>query len=195
MGQSKVVTKHTIYNIVCWVKSRAVQHTNSPLGFTHQSELSKQILIWQSCVWLNQKMLLLKFDSDCFTWGDGVSKIQKHKQTKKTEEPFGLTITLNRASSVCQQRETFDCCWWQLSSCLSWLLCVNSVGPPSPPRRTSVGPSSPAPPFIGGRGGRQAALSALVSICQRMGKARGCWRGPCITYLFLSFHLRMVLPA
>lgn len=38
-------------------------------------------------------------------------------------------------------------------------------------------------------GGRQPALSTLVSICQPMAKARGCWIGLCTVFVFYLFFV------
>lgn len=109
-NQRKVANRHIFCCSYTWSskrKARVISLPQSPLPtrpptrhhlcFPQRSEPLKLILIWQPCVVfanglsaltlsLSQKLLLLKFDSDCLTWrNEGVPKQNKQKKQIRGE--------------------------------------------------------------------------------------------------------------
>lgn len=150
----------------------------------------------------SQKLLLLKFDCDCLTSGVlAVGECQNNK-TKKTKRNNLDSLSL----SIMHPRSVSGRSFLIVADDSFRLVCHDCSAstpsalqtPPEDLRRPSESCSSFRGRVAVVVGGAARQLSALVSICQPMGKARGR-RGLCVVYLFihlfLSFHLWILLLA
>lgn len=125
-------------------------------------------------------LLLLKFGSDCLTWAVG--------ERQKTKKQRGNIWTHYHYQSRVPGPVSDGRCLIVADD--SFRLVCHDCSASTPPALQTP-PEDFCRPWESCSsfhwGGRQPALSTLVSICQPMAKARGCWIGLCTVFVFYLF--------